>query len=239
MTTNDVPEADAVRRAVRDGVAVALAVGIVGVVFGVLARSSGLSVAKTCAMSLLVFTGASQFAAVGVIDAGGSSFAALGSALLLASRNALYGPVVAQWFGGESTAHGAGVAHVTIDESTGVGAAQTTLPAHRAGFLAGGIGTYIAWNLATLLGATAGGFIGDLETWGLDAAFPAVYVAILAPHLATSPGRVTALIGAAIAVVMVPVLPVGLPVLVSTLGAVVGAIVAHRAAPAADDVATR
>lgn len=221
-------EPNAVRRARRDGVAIAVAVGIVGVVFGVLARATGLSVAKTCVMSLLVFTGASQFAAVGVIGAGGSSMAALGSALLLAARNALYGPVVAQWFGQESRPARAALAQVIIDESTGVGAAQTTRSGRRAGFLAGGVGCYIAWNLATLLGATAGGFIGDLETWGLDAAFPAVYVAILAPHLSTSPGRITALVGAAITLALVPALPVGLPVLGSTVGAVVGAVLAYR-----------
>ena len=98
-------------RALRDGLALAFAVGLVGIVFGVLARSSGLSVAKACAMSLLVFTGASQIAAASVIGAGGTQYAALGSALLLAARNALYGPVVAPWFRESSTLTRVGLGH--------------------------------------------------------------------------------------------------------------------------------
>src|SRR3954447_24623107 len=104
------------RRARRDGLVLAVAVGLVGVAFGVLARASGLSTAKTCAMSLLIFTGASQIAAVGVITAHGSPLAALGSALLLASRNAIYGPVVARWFEDTPVAQRAVIAQVVIDE---------------------------------------------------------------------------------------------------------------------------
>ena len=215
-------------RALRDGLALAFAVGLVGIVFGVLARSSGLSVAKACAMSLLVFTGASQIAAASVIGAGGTQYAALGSALLLAARNALYGPVVAPWFRESSTLTRVGLAHVVIDESTGMGAAQTTDQQRRTGFLAAGLGIYVAWNLGTLLGAAAGDLIGDLEAWGLDAAFPAVYVAMLAPHLRSRPGKVSALVAGAVAVATVPVLPVGIPILVCTLGALVGAVAAHR-----------
>jgi len=233
MTRDDAPDPVAATgpapdRALRDGLALALAVGVVGVVFGVLARSSGLSVAKACAMSLLVFTGASQIAAAGIVGSGGSSAAALGSALLLAARNTLYGPVIAPWFSSWRTGSRVGLAHLVIDESTGMGAAQTTDEQRRTGFLAAGLGIYVAWNLGTLLGAVAGDLVGDLERFGLDAAFPAVYVAMLAPHLGTTPGRVSALIAGAIAVATVPVLPVGVPILVSTLGAVAGAVVAYR-----------
>lgn len=228
MTSAPSPDGGPSPRVVRDGLALALAVGLVGVVFGVLARSSGLSVAKTCALSLLVFTGASQIAAAGVVGSGGSQFAALGSALLLAARNTLYGPVVAPWFAHLGRARRAGVAHLVIDESTGMGAAQTSPADRRTGFLAAGLGIYVLWNLGTLVGAVAGDLIGDLEAWGLDAAFPAVYVAMLAPHVTTRPGRVSALIAGTIAVVTVPVLPVGVPILVSTLGAAAGAVVAFR-----------
>jgi len=229
MTPADVPQKPAARGpALRDGLILAATVGVVGVVFGVLARTSGLSLAKTCAMSLLVFTGASQFAAASVINGGGSSVAALGPALLLASRNALYGPVVARFFDDDSVPRRLALAHVVIDESTGVGAAQSERSEQRIGFLSSGIGIYVFWNLGTLLGATVGDFIGNLEQWGLDAAFPAVYVALLAPHLASHPGRVSALIAAAIALATVPVLPIGIPILISTVGAAAGAIVAHR-----------
>lgn len=225
----------ALRSARRDGLTLGLAVGVVGIVFGVLARSAGLSVPKTCVMSLLVFTGASQFASVGVVGTGGSDLAALGSALLLAARNALYGPVVARWFRGDPAARRAAVAQVIIDESTGIGAAQPDVAASRVGFLASGLGTYVAWNLGTLAGAAAGDLVGDLERWGLDAAFPAVFVALLAPHLTTRPGRVTAAVAGAVAVAAVPALPVGVPILLASLGAVAGAMVAGRegSAPAA------
>lgn len=233
--TPDQDEPTALRAARRDGLALGLAVGVVGVVFGVLARSAGLSVAKACAMSLLVFTGASQFAAVGIVGTDGSGIAALGSALLLAARNTLYGPVVAQWFVDDPARRRAAVAQIIIDESTGLGAAQPTRAAARVGFLASGVGTYVAWNAGTLAGAVAGDLVGDLERWGLDAAFPAVFVALLAPHVRTNPGRVTAVVAAALSLAALPVLPVGVPILLAALGAVAGAMVAGREgdAPAA------
>ncbi|HNI36021.1 MAG TPA: AzlC family ABC transporter permease [Microthrixaceae bacterium] len=215
-------------RPVRDGLLLAFAVGIVGIIFGVLARSSGLSVAKTCALSLLVFTGASQLAAVSVIDAGGAPATALGSALMLAARNTLYGPVVARWFPDRPMAERLAVAQLIIDESTGMGAAQSDPAQQRKGFVSAGLGTYVFWNLGTLVGAVAGDVVGDLQQWGLDAAFPAVYVAMLAPHLRRRPGRISALIAAAIAIATVPFLPVGIPILASTLGAFGGAVLAAR-----------
>lgn len=221
-------ERDEVAAARRDGLLLGLAVGVVGVVFGVLARSAGLSVAKACVMSLLVFTGASQFAAVGIVASGGSGVAALGSALLLAARNTLYGPVVAQWFGKDPVAARAPLAQVIIDESTGVGAARTSLPAQRSGFLTGGVAVYVVWNLGTLVGALVGDVVGDLERWGLDAAFPAVFVALLAPHVSTRPGRIAAVTAGAVVAAAVPVLPVGVPILLSVLGAVAGSRAATR-----------
>lgn len=216
-------------KALRDGVSIGIAVGVVGIAFGVLARSAGLSVAKSCALSLLVFTGASQLAAVGIVGAGGSAAAALGAALLLASRNALYGPIVAQWFRRERPATRALLAQVIIDESTGVGSAQPDDSSRRVGFIAGGVGVYVLWNLGTLIGAIAGDLVGSVETWGLDAAFPAAFVALLAPHLATSPGRVAALVGAVITVMAMPVVPIGVPILLASGGAVVAAAQAARA----------
>ncbi len=203
---------------IRDGVSIGIAVGFVGVAFGVLAEAEGLSVAKACALSLLVFTGASQFAAVSVLGAGGTLGAALGSALLLSVRNGLYGPVVARWFGGEPVARRAVVAQIIIDESTAVGAAQPTTNESRTGFLAGGLGVYVAWNLGTLLGALGGSALGDTDRWGLDAAFPAAFVALLAPHVRSKPGQVAALVAAAICIVAVPTMPAGSPVLLGALG---------------------
>ena len=212
------------RQPVRDGLAFGLAVAIVGITFGVLARSSGLSVAKTCAMSLLVFTGASQFALVSISAAGGSVGAALGSALLLSARNGLYGPVVARWFRGRPLVERVAITQIVIDESTGVGAAQADAPTDnphdaRVGFLAAGLTLYVGWNLGTLVGALAGDLVGDTSRWGLDAAFPAAYLSLLAPHLRSRPGQVAATLAAALVVVGIPLLPTGVPVLVAALAA--------------------
>ena len=179
-------------------------------------------------MSLLVFTGASQFAVVGIVAGGGSIGTALGSALLLGARNALYGPVVAPWFASRSTATRLVVAQLVIDESTGVGAAQpdaNAVPCTRAatGFLAAGVAVYVFWNLGTLIGALAGDLLGDINRWGLDAAFPAAFAALLAPHVRQQAGQVTAAIAFAVVVVTLPVLPAGVPVLVAALAVVPGA----------------
>jgi len=216
----DGPDTSPSRRPIRDGWSIGVAVGVVGVVFGVLARASGLSVEKACAMSLLVFTGASQLAAVSVIAAGGTAIAAVASAMLLAVRNALYGPVVAHWFGRDSLPTRLAVTQVIIDESAGVGAAQPDPTDARRGFLAAGLGVYVCWNLGTLVGALAGDLVGDPTRWGLDAAFPAAFVALLAPHVTNRPGRVAAIVAAAVTVATAPWLPAGAPILIAAAVAV-------------------
>jgi 4-azaleucine resistance transporter AzlC len=220
-------------RPVRDGIAIGVAVGIIGSVFGVLATTAGLSVGKTCAMSLLVFTGATQFAAVSIVGDGGTVAAALGTGLLLAARNTLYGPLVARWFASFGAARRLLLTQVVIDESTGIGAAQSDAdevdaPVARKGFLAAGLAVYVFWNLGTLAGALTGEALGRAETLGLDAAFPAAFVALLAPHLRTSPGRLAALVAGTLAVVSFPFVPVGVPVLLAALGALPAAWLRRR-----------
>ena len=206
------------------------AVGVVGVTFGVLADSAGLSLAKTMAMSLLVFTGASQFAAVSVIDDGGTAAAAVGSALLLAARNALYGPVVARHLEG-----GAGrrllATQFVIDETTAMASAQADSPTARAAFWRTAIGLYLFWNAGTAVGHVLGGVIGDPTSWGLDAAFSAAFVALLVPHLRRTPGRLAAALGAVLALASLPLLPAGSAYLVAAL-AVIPASLADRRATA-------
>ena len=213
------------RQPVRDGIAIGVAVTVVGIAFGVLATSSGLDLAKTTAMSLLVFTGASQFAAVSITAAGGSVGAALGSALLLSARNGLYGPVVARWFRTRPLLERIAITQIVIDETTGIGAAQRDADSDdprdaRLGFLVAGLSLYVCWFLGTVLGALVGDVIGDPGRWGIDAAFPAAYVALLAPHLRARPGRVAAGIAAGIVIVSLPVVPTGVPVLIAALGAI-------------------
>ena len=202
----------------RDGIALGAAVSLFAVSFGVLATASGLSVAKTCAMSLLVFTGASQFAAVAVVDAGGSTGAAIGSALLLAARNAAYGLALAPILRG-SRLRRAVVAQVIVDESTGMATAQPERADAERAFYATGIALFVFWNIGTLVGALAGTALGDPETLGLDTAFAAGFVALLAPHLRRSGGQVAAVGGGLIALALLPFAPAGVPVIAASLAA--------------------
>jgi 4-azaleucine resistance transporter AzlC len=197
------------------------AVGVFGVSFGVLAAASGLSIAKTCAMSLLVFTGASQFAAVGVVGSGGSPLAAVGSALLLAARNSAYGLAMAPVFRGGLGRRLLG-SQLVIDESTAMALAQTDRRDQERAFWATGLAIFVCWNVGTLLGAVGGSVIGDPAALGLDAAFPAGYLVLLAPHVQRLTGKVVALLGATIALVLIPLTPAGVPILAAGLAALVG-----------------
>jgi branched chain amino acid efflux pump len=201
-------------------ITLAMAVGVFGVSFGVGAVSAGASVLQTCAMSLLVFTGASQFSAVSVIGAGGSTASALGGSLLLAARNGVYGLTMSRRLTG-SLGRRLVAAQLTIDESTAMSAAQSEPDEQRAAFWITGVSLYFFWNLGTLLGALAGSAI-DPKKFGLDAAFPAAYVAMLFPLLRDPRGRLAALLGAVICLVLIPFVPVGIPILCASLAVLVG-----------------
>ncbi|MFJ6570521.1 AzlC family ABC transporter permease [Streptomyces sp. NPDC091292] len=203
---------------VRDALGVGVAVGLSGFAFGVTAAGSGLTVLQTCALSLLVFTGASQFALVGALAAGGNPLTAAAGAFFLGVRNAFYGlrlsqllalpravrPFAAQW---------------VIDETTAVSLAQPTRRAARIGFTVTGLTLYLLWNLTTLLGALGAEAIGDTDAWGLDAAGPAVFLALLAPMLRTTTERAVAAFAVVLGLGLLPVLPAGVPVLVAALAA--------------------
>ncbi len=213
------------RSYVRDGVIMGFAVGIFAIGFGVLAVTNGLSVAQTMAMSLLVFTGASQFAAVGVLAAGGSPVTAVGSALLLAARNGLYGVTMSRYITGPLWKRTI-AAQITIDESTALGVGQEDPRDVAGAFWAGGLSVFFFWNLGTLIGAVGGNAIGDPNALGLDAAFPAGFISLAAPALKHRPGRLAALSGAVIAVVAVPFTKPGVPILLAAFGAAIALSVA-------------
>jgi 4-azaleucine resistance transporter AzlC len=201
---------------------IGVATGVYGVSFGVLAVGAGLSVAQACVMSLLVFTGGSQFAAVGVIAAGGSVSAAVGNGLLLGARNAAYGLAVAPILRG-SLARRALAAQLVIDESTAMARAWgDDARTARGAFWATGLAVFALWNLGTLAGALAGTGLGDPARLGLDAMFPAAFLALLAPGLRRPGAPGAALIGALIALVLLPVAPPGVPVLAAALGVLWG-----------------
>lgn len=204
----------------RDAVLLGVAVGVFGLSFGALATTAGLSVAKACALSLLVFTGASQFAVVGVVVAGGTVGAAVASALLLAARNGAYGVALAPLLRERSIARRLLAAQLTIDETTAMATAQTGSTRARDAFWWTGASVFVAWNLGTLAGALGGDAIGDPETLGLDAAFPAGFIALAVPHVRARRGRVAAVSGALIALVLIPLTPAGTPILAAALGVI-------------------
>ena len=208
------------RDVVRASVVIGVASGIYAVSFGVLSVSAGASVLQTCLLSLLVFTGASQFSAVSVISAGGSVASAVSGGLLLAARNGVYGLALSPSIKG-SLARRMLAAQFVIDEATAMTSAAPDQRSKDWAFWSCAVMLFACWNLGTLVGALAGSSI-DPETFGLDAAFPVVFVAMVAPHLATRSGRRAALIGAAVTIVLTPFLPIGLPILLSSVGVFVG-----------------
>ncbi len=167
---------------------------------------------QACALSLLVFTGASQFALVGVLGAGGSAVAGVATALLLGSRNAMYSVALSDLLPMRRSRRLV-AAQLTIDESTAV---ATTAPRSLAGvgFWTAGIAVYVLWNLATLAGALGAATV-DTHALGLDAAVGAAFLGLLWPRL--SEARGLAVGGALVAAVAVPLTPPGVPVLLAGL----------------------
>jgi 4-azaleucine resistance transporter AzlC len=215
---------------VREALVVGAAVGLFGVSFGVLAVASGLSPAIACGLSLLVFAGGSQFAAVGVLASGGSPAAAVASGLLLNARYVAFGLAVAPRLRGRLLRRAA-ASHLLIDESSALALARDDDAAADRAFWWTGAAVFVLWNAGTAAGALAGAALGDPKALGLDAAFPAGFLALLAPLLRTHRARVTAAVGAMVAVALVPFAPPGVPVLASVGGVLAGLVV--RAEPPA------
>ncbi|MDQ1690312.1 MAG: hypothetical protein QOD87_420 [Pseudonocardiales bacterium] len=206
----------------RDSVSVGVAVGGYGVAFGAASVSAGFTPAQSAVSSLLTFTGGTQFAIAGVIAGGGTAAAALGSGYLLGARNTLYALRLAPLLKVRGWRK-ALAALVTIDESTAMALAQPSSRLSRLAFWWTGATVYVCWNLATLLGAFGAQALGDPKRFGLDAAVPAAFLALLAPRLRDGaiPRRV-ALGGAVIAIVLIPVTPAGVPVLAACAALALG-----------------
>ena len=212
-------------RPIRDGVGLGLAVGTSGLAFGAAAVGSGLSVAQACVLSLIAFTGASQFALAGSIATGGSLIGGVAGAVLLGSRNALYGLRMT----GVLAPRGARrllIAHGVIDETTAVTLAQPDAASARLAFRATFATLYLNWNLSTLLGAYGAGRLGSPQSLGLDVVGPAAFLALIWPQLrAGRTERAVGLLGAAIALTATPFLPPGVPVILAATAALAGALV--------------
>ncbi|MER6914165.1 AzlC family ABC transporter permease [Streptomyces sp. NPDC000594] len=203
---------------IRDSLGVGVAVGLSGFAFGVTAAGSGFTLLQTCVLSLLVFTGASQFALVGAVAAGGNPFTAAAGAFFLGVRNAFYGLRLSQLLALPRFLRPL-AAHWVIDETAAVALAQPSRRAARLGFTVTGATLYILWNLTTLAGAAGAEALGDTRAWGLDAAGPAVFLALLAPMLRTASERAVAALAVLLVLGALPLLPAGVPVLVAALAA--------------------
>lgn len=213
------------RRAWRDGLGVALATSAYGVSFGALGVAAGLDVWQTCVLSLLMFTGGSQFAFVGVIASGGVAAlpAAFASAALLGVRNVAYGLRMAPVIGGGLLRRLAATPF-TIDESAAVSLVQTGLRAKRIGFWVTGVVIYLGWNVSTLVGALVGDVLGDPRAYGLDAAAAAAFLALLWPRLRRGEAMVVGVAAAVVAAVATPLTMPGIPVLVAGVVALLVAL---------------
>ncbi|MFI5612982.1 AzlC family ABC transporter permease [Amycolatopsis sp. NPDC051903] len=205
----------------RDIGLVCLADGLVGVSYGAIAVSSGFPLWAPMLLSLLVFAGASQFMLVGIIAGGGNPLAAVVAGLLVNARHLPFGFAVGDVFGSRWAARIAG-SHVMIDESVAFALAQRDTDRRRAAYWGCGIGLFVCWNAGVVLGAFAGTAISDTAAFGLDAAFPAVLLALVLPALRDRASRLPVLVGVVIALVATPFLPAGLPVLLALAGVLIG-----------------
>ncbi len=215
-----------------DSLGVGVATGAYGLSFGAIAVASHFTVWQACAFSLLVFSGASQFAVVGVMSAGGAPMSAAATGLMLGSRNTLYGLKLASLLRLRGVGR-VGGAQLVIDESTAM-ALKPRDPANaRLGFFSTGLSVFVLWNLATLIGALAGGAVGDPAAYGLDAAVPAAFLALLWPRLTTGWSRLTSLTAAALALTLVPLTRPGLPIIAAAGVAFLAALRNDEAEPVA------
>jgi 4-azaleucine resistance transporter AzlC len=197
-----------------------------GASFGAISVGSGLTVGQTMVLSLVMFTGASQFAFVGVAASGGSPFAAVPAALLLGVRNAFYGVPVSEILHPRGFAR-LWTAHFVIDETTAMAISQATPQAKRYAFWATGLILFSLWQLGSLAGGLVGRAVNPADI-GLDAAAPAVFLALLWPMLRRTEARWVALGGALLALALVPIAPPGVPVVASAIVALVGGLLPTR-----------
>ena len=199
---------------------IAVAVPLFSLSFGVLARAADMGVVAPIVMSATTFAGSAQFAAASILDDGGGVAAAVVAALLLNARYAAIGLSVASLFRG-SRVRRLAEAQLVVDESWAVAAGPDGTFDRRV-LLGAGLTLYVAWVGGTAVGVLGGGFIGDPARLGLDAAFPALFLALLAGQLSSRRAVAAALAGAGIALVLLPFTPPGVPIIAAVAGCLVG-----------------
>ena len=205
----------------RDSLSVSITVGAYGTAFGAAAVANGFSVLQTCLLSLLTFSGASQFAVIGVLGAGGGAISGIATASLLGIRNGVYGVIMAPRLKVKGFKRIV-AAQITIDESTAVALGQEVRgeSAMRQGFWLTGFGVFLFWNLFTVAGALGAQAMGDIRAWGLDSAVPAAFLGLVWPRLKTNIDRFLAIGCVVFALAMTPILPAGLPIIATAFIAV-------------------
>ena len=204
----------------RTALSVAFTVGLYGAAFGAAGVTAGFSILQTCMLSLLLFSGASQFAVVGIMGAGGAAISAIATATLLGFRNALYGLQMAPILK-VSGIKRVLAAQITIDESTAVATLQENDADRRRGFYITGVGVYIFWNLSTFLGALGASAIGDPAVWGLDAAVPAAFCGLIWPRLKNKTHFLVSAVAITWALALTPISPAGIPIITTVILAVI------------------
>jgi 4-azaleucine resistance transporter AzlC len=193
----------------------------VGVSYGAIAVSSGFPLWLPMLRSVVVFAGASQFMFIGIVAAGGNPFAAVLAGLLANARHLPFGFAIGDAVGRRRVTRAFG-SHLMSDETVAFAMAQDEAPRRRAAYWACGLGIFVFWNTGVLVGAYAGTAISDTDAFGLDAAFPAVLLALVLPSLRDKAARLPVLIGVLVALAATPFLPAGLPVLLALAGVVAG-----------------
>lgn len=213
--------------ATRMGLSIGVATGLYGLSFGALGVAAGLTIAQTCALSLLMFTGGSQFALVGVISGGGTWSSAITAASLLGVRNAVYGVQINELLRPRGLQRLL-MAHLTIDESTATSVGQDEPAEQRRGFWAAGLAVFFFWNLATLIGALAGASLGDPKAWGLDGAAVAAFLGLLWPRLRGRGALEVAAVCAVATLIATAFVPPGIPIILAGAIAVLISWLRHR-----------
>ena len=211
---------------IRSAVGIGVYAAAFGATFGAVAVAAGLSRGQAQALSLVMFSGASQLALAGVVGAGGSAWTALGPTLLLALRNGFYGVTLAPIL--QATGFRRFVtAQFVIDETTAMATAQAERRDQRLAFWWTALVLFACWNAGTFVGALVGSAV-NTDALGLDAAGPAVFLALVWPALQRVRARWVGLAGAMVAVVLVPLVPSGVPVIAAAAAAVVGGLLPSR-----------
>ena len=211
----------------RDALGIGIASGAYAISFGAISTAAGLSLLQTCALSVLMFTGASQFALVGVVGAGGSVWAGAAAAALLGSRNALYGLRLSSLLR-VSGLRRIVASHFVIDETTAMAIARDDPALGRFAFWSTGLALFTLWNLGTLIGALATHALSNPKVLGLDAAPPAAFLALLAPRLRAREPLAIAIAAAALAIAVLPFVPAGVPLLVVAVAVAIYGMVWRR-----------